>query len=106
VLDSENMRQLLDRLPQHYDRIIIDSPPINIVTDAALLAAHADGVLVIARSGVTATQALSFAMEQLRHTRSPVLGAVLNDVDFARDAAYDGSYKFQGYRDRYYTVNA
>jgi polysaccharide biosynthesis transport protein len=96
----------LERLPTYYDRIIIDSPPINIVTDAALLSTYADGVLVIARSGVTATQALSFAMEQLRHVRAPVLGAVLNDVDFARDGAYDGNYRFQGYRDKYYTVNA
>jgi tyrosine-protein kinase Etk/Wzc len=106
LLDSAAMQELLERLPAYYDRIIIDSPPINIVTDAAILTAHADGVLVIARSGVTATQALSFAMEQLRHVRAPVLGAVLNDVDFARDAAYDGNYRFQGYRDKYYTVNA
>jgi len=106
LLDSPAMQELLDRLPTYYDRIIIDTPPINIVTDAALVTAHADGVLVIARSGVTATQALSFAMEQLRHIRAPVLGAVLNDVDFARDAAYDGNYRFQGYRDKYYTVNA
>jgi Mrp family chromosome partitioning ATPase len=89
-----------------YDTVILDSPPINIVTDASLLAAHADGVLVVARSGVTAAQALSFAMEQLRHVRAPVLGAVLNDIDYSRDVAYDGSYKFQGYRDRYYTINA
>jgi capsular exopolysaccharide synthesis family protein len=106
LLDSAALGDLLARLPAYYDRIIVDSPPINIVTDAALLSAHADGVLVIARSGVTATQALSFAMEQLRHVRAPVLGAVLNDVDFARDAAYDGNYRFQGYRDKYYTVNA
>jgi capsular exopolysaccharide synthesis family protein len=106
LLDSAALGDLLSRLPSYYDRIVIDSPPINIVTDAALLSAHADGVLVIARSGVTATQALSFAMEQLRHVRAPVLGAVLNDVDFARDAAYDGNYRFQGYRDKYYTVNA
>ncbi len=106
LLDSHALGDLLARLPGYYDRIIIDSPPINIVSDAALLSAHADGVLVIARSGVTATQALSFAMEQLRHVRAPLLGAVLNDVDFARDAAYDGNYRFQGYRDKYYTVNA
>ena len=106
LLDSPALATLLDQLKEQYDTVILDSPPINIVTDASLLAAHADGVLVVARSGVTAAQALSFAMEQLRHVRAPVLGAVLNDIDFARDSAYDGSYKFQGYRDRYYTVHA
>jgi capsular exopolysaccharide synthesis family protein len=106
LLDSAKLTSTLARLQEMYDTVIIDSPPINIVTDAALLAAHADGVLVVARSGVTASQALSFAMEQLRHVRAPVLGAVLNDIDYSRDVAYDASYKFQGYRDRYYTINA
>jgi Mrp family chromosome partitioning ATPase len=96
----------MDRLKGHYDTIIIDSPPINVVTDAALIGAHADGVVVVVRSGVTAVQALMFAMEQLRHVRAPVLGAVLNDIDFHRDAAYDGAYRFQGHRDKYYMAEA
>jgi len=106
LLDSEEMDALLSRLKQHYDTIIIDSPPINVVTDAAILGAHADGVVVVVRSGVTAVQALTFAMEQLRHVRAPVLGAVLNDIDFDRDVAYDGAYRFYGHRDRYYMAEA
>ena len=106
LIDSPAMRTLMDRVKQHYDTIILDSPPINVVTDAALLGSHADGVVVVVRSGVTAVQALMFAMEQLRHVRAPVLGAVLNDIDFHRDAAYDGAYRFQGHRDRYYMAQA
>jgi polysaccharide biosynthesis transport protein len=106
VLGSKAMGALLQRLREHYDTVIIDSPPINVVTDAALLGAHADGVVVVVRSGVTAVQALTFAMEQLRHVRAPVLGAVLNDIDFHRDAAYDGAYRFYGHRDRYYMAEA
>jgi tyrosine-protein kinase Etk/Wzc len=106
LIDSPAMRTLMDRVKQHYDTIILDSPPINVVTDAALLGSHADGVVVVVRSGVTAVQALMFAMEQLRHVRAPVLGAVLNDIDFHRDAAYDGAYRFQGHRDRYYMAEA
>jgi tyrosine-protein kinase Etk/Wzc len=106
LIDSPAMRTLMERLKQHYDTIILDSPPINVVTDAALLGSHADGVVVVVRSGVTAVQALMFAMEQLRHVRAPVLGAVLNDIDFHRDAAYDGAYRFQGHRDRYYMAEA
>jgi polysaccharide biosynthesis transport protein len=106
LIDSPAMRTLMERLKGHYDTIIIDSPPINVVTDAALIGAHADGVVVVVRSGVTAVQALMFAMEQLRHVRAPVLGAVLNDIDFHRDAAYDGAYRFQGHRDKYYMAEA
>jgi capsular exopolysaccharide synthesis family protein len=106
VLASDAMTALLARLKEHYDTIIIDSPPINVVTDAALLGVHADGVVVVVRSGVTAVQALTFAMEQLRHVRAPILGAVLNDIDFNRDSAYDGAYRFYGHRDRYYMAEA
>lgn len=106
LIDSPAMRTLMERLKTHYDTIILDSPPINVVTDAALIGSHADGVVVVVRSGVTAVQALMFAMEQLRHVRAPVLGAVLNDIDFHRDAAYDGAYRFQGHRDRYYMAEA
>lgn len=106
LIDSPAMRTLMERLKQHYDTIILDSPPINVVTNAALIGSHADGVVVVVRSGVTAVQALMFAMEQLRHVRAPVLGAVLNDIDFHRDAAYDGAYRFQGHRDRYYMAEA
>jgi polysaccharide biosynthesis transport protein len=106
IIGSKAMGALMQRLRQHYDTIIIDSPPINVVTDAALLGSYADGVLVVVRSGVTAVQALTFAMEQLRHVRAPVLGAVLNDIDFHRDSAYDGAYRFYGHRDRYYMAEA
>jgi polysaccharide biosynthesis transport protein len=106
VLSSKPLPALLDRLKQHYDTIIVDSPPINVVTDAALLGKYADGVVLIVRAGVTPVQALTFAAEQLRHVHAPILGAVLNDIDFHRDSVYDGAYRFYGHRDRYYMAEA
>jgi capsular exopolysaccharide synthesis family protein len=94
LVDSPRMRQMLKQLTEQFDRIIIDTPPVNVVTDAALLGALADGVLLIARAGVTEAAALSYALEQLRHVRAPVLGVVLNDIDFRRDGAYDRTYKY------------
>ena len=95
---SAAMRDLLARAREEYDLVIVDTPPVNIITDAAVLAANADGVIVVARVGVTQAPALSYAVEQLRHVRAAVLGVVLNDIDLARDASYDNSYKyFQSY---------
>lgn len=94
---TERLRALLAPIENDYDLIIIDSPPINVVTDAALLSSSCDGVLVVARSGVTAVPALVLAVEQLRQVRAPILGAVLNDIDFARDATYDGAYRYYGH---------
>jgi capsular exopolysaccharide synthesis family protein len=97
MLGSPDMRALLTQLAAEYDAIIIDSPPTNLVTDAALLSANAEGVIVVARAGVTETGALAHAMEQLRHVRAPVLGVVLNDIDFKRDGAYDDGFRYYDY---------
>ena len=95
---SDAMRDLLARAREEYDLVIVDTPPVNIITDAAVLAANADGVILVARVGVTQASALSYAVEQLRHVRAPVLGVVLNDIDLRRDALYDSTYKYlQGY---------
>lgn len=96
VLAGDQIRVLLDKVSNDYDVIIFDSPPINVVTDAALLSSSCDAVLLVARAGVTAVPALSLAMEQLRQVRAPIVGAVLNDIDFERDATYDGSYRYYG----------
>ena len=84
---------LLERLREQFDFIVIDSPPVNIISDASVLGLHADGVLVVARSGVTQSGALSYATEQLARVGVPLLGVVLNDIDFKRDAGYDSSYQ-------------
>ena len=96
VIAGERMHALLDPVEKEYDLIIFDSPPINVVTDAALLSSSCDAMLVVARAGVTAMPALVLAVEQLRHVRAPIVGAVLNDIDFERDASYDGSYRYYG----------
>jgi tyrosine-protein kinase Etk/Wzc len=103
LLSSPAMEALIERLRGEYEFIVLDSAPINVVTDAALLARHVDGVLIVARAAVTADEALAFAMEQLRSVRAPILGAVLNDVDLRRDISYDAEYKYHGYNDPYYT---
>jgi polysaccharide biosynthesis transport protein len=102
LLASPTMGSFLQRVRAEYDIVVLDSAPINVVTDAALLAGHVDGILVVVRAAVTADEALAYAVEQLRAVRAPVIGAVLNDVDLRRDASYDSTYKYHGYNDPYY----
>ena len=97
LVESPTMRNLLTWWRDQYDHIILDTPPVNVITDAALLGAHADGVVLIARAGVTHAASLGYAMEQLRRVRAQVLGVVLSDIDFSRDAAYDPTYRYHQY---------
>jgi capsular exopolysaccharide synthesis family protein len=94
LLGSHRMGVMFGHLKQSYDLIIVDSPPVNILTDAALLGRHADGVLLVVRTGVTDSAALGYAIAQLNHVRAPAVGVVLNDIDVKRDAAYDYAYHY------------
>ena len=102
LLGSDTMRSLIKTLEQSFDRIIIDSPPLNVVSDAAVLGGSGFEVIVVARAGVTPFEALVYAAEQFHHTGTPVLGAVLNDIDLSRDASYDRAYQSYRYAKSYY----
>jgi capsular exopolysaccharide synthesis family protein len=81
LLNGDDFRALLEWARQHYELVVVDTPPVNIVADAVLVASQCDGVLLIARSGVTTRDAMDAAMEQLRVVNARVAGAVLNDAD-------------------------
>lgn len=105
LVESATMRTLLEQWREEYDSVVIDTPPVNVITDAALLGAHADGVVLVARSGVTHAAALGYALEQLRRVQARLLGVVLSDIDFARDTAYDPTYRYHRY-DMYTTAKS
>lgn len=96
LLASGRLRQLVDWARSRYDYTIIDTSPVNVAGDAALVAPESDGVIMVVRAGVTEREAVEFAMEQLALVRAPIAGAVLNDVDLRRDGAYDRSYRYYG----------
>jgi tyrosine-protein kinase Etk/Wzc len=105
VLAEGQALSLLQRLEASYDLIILDTPPLNAVSDAVLLGASVGGVILVARSGVTATGALAFAMEQFSNIRANVIGTVLNDINFDQDARYDAAYRYYRYDPNSYSVS-
>ncbi len=94
LLNSKGMRRVLEELEGRYDQIIVDSPPVLAVTDAAVLAVHADGVVLVLRSGETEQRAAERSVDQLRRLGVRVFGAVLNEVSAASP---DESYYLQYY---------
>jgi len=97
LLSSDRMKKLLTHLEEYYDAVILDCPPLNVVTDAAIVGTRVDGVIVVARANTTEKGALAYAADQLRRVRAPVVGAVLNDVDYRRDSRYSKGYGRYGY---------
>ncbi|MEX1183130.1 MAG: polysaccharide biosynthesis tyrosine autokinase [Gemmatimonadota bacterium] len=91
LLGSAMMSEFLQSAVEDYDSIVLDAPPMNLVTDAAVLSRSADGVLVVARAGVTSRGAITYTFDQLSSVSARVLGSVLNDADISRERYY-GSY--------------
>ncbi len=80
-----------------YDLVLIDTPPINIVADAAALAPLVDAVLLVARSGETSPAAIELAMEQLQRAGAHVLGTILNGAEFQRNEGYGSIAQYRAY---------
>jgi capsular exopolysaccharide synthesis family protein len=97
TLESQEMARLLTHLREQFEVVILDAPPVNIITDAAILGASTDGVVIVARAGFTETGALEYAMHQLGLVHATALGVILNGIDFRRDAAYDSTYRYYQY---------
>lgn len=80
VLGSKRMRELLAKLREKFDIIFIDTPPVNVVTDAAVLAGFAGGVIIVVEGGRTMKEILSRTSRLLKNVRAQVLGVVVNNI--------------------------
>ncbi|HJU89861.1 MAG TPA: polysaccharide biosynthesis tyrosine autokinase [Gemmatimonadaceae bacterium] len=96
LLGSTAMRDVLRECSAEFDIVLLDSPPLLAVTDAAVLATMTDGAILIVRVGSTPKAATRRAMMQLQTVRARILGSVLNDVDF-RQGAFAGGYGYYYY---------
>ena len=101
ILAIEKVHDVLAHLAPQFDFVVIDTPPVNLLADAALLGSAADGVILVVRAGHTQADDLRYAMEQLEATRAPVIGTLLNDVDLRHNARDDGAYRYLIDAERY-----
>jgi non-specific protein-tyrosine kinase len=93
LLGSDKMTRILEQVYHQADFVIVDSPPVLLVTDSAVLAPKVDGVLLVVKPGVSKLQACKQAVEQLKMVGARILGVVLNDVDIKRSRYRYGYYK-------------
>jgi capsular exopolysaccharide synthesis family protein len=95
LLGSDQMRDLVQQWRGEYDHIVLDTPPVLALTDAAILASMADGILLVARIGKTHRQALCRTRDLLGRVNARTLGVVLNDFDL-NSSAYFSHYGYRG----------
>ena len=101
ILTIERVRAVLNAVAADFDVIVIDTPPINLLADAALLGSASDAVMLVVRVGHTQVDDLRYAMDQLDSTGAPVIGTLLNDIDLRKNSRDDGSYRYLAEAARY-----
>ena len=92
LVGTRKVVDLLAWARANFDRIIIDAPPLGLVSDAVVLSGLADCVLVMARPETSRKRATYHTIHRFREAGVSTLAAVINDVDFSKGSAYYGSY--------------
>lgn len=81
VLTSNEFKELLDKLKEYYDKIIIDLPPIMVAPDAMIASRYSDGLVLVTRYGQTLKPTLKAAIENITTSGVKLIGTVINDVN-------------------------
>jgi succinoglycan biosynthesis transport protein ExoP len=101
LLGSRRFVEFMGTLAQPFDWVIFDTPPVLAVTDSAIVAHRATGVLFVVGAEMTSRHAAQRALEQLAGARAKFVGAVLNRVDLQHNAYYYSRYYRREYSDYY-----
>ncbi|MGN0163650.1 MAG: CpsD/CapB family tyrosine-protein kinase [Candidatus Ornithomonoglobus sp.] len=107
LLASDAMESLIKKLSGMYDYILLDTPPVTVVTDAVALSRLVTGVMLIVREGYTNHESIAQALKLLNIAEAKVLGFFVNDVDAmsinygAYRSAYGRNYRYKNGYGRY-----
>lgn len=92
IVGSNKMRIFIESMAKRYDRVIIDTPPVNAVTDAQLLSTMVDGVIFVVGSEITHIDGAKRAKELLNHVNAKILGVVMTRMKIDKN-----KYGYNGY---------
>ena len=96
LLSSERMRTMVQLLKEHFDHVLIDSPPLTNVADSLVLSTLVDGVIVVVQSGQSRRWAVQRVRRELLQVGAKIFGVVLNKVDH-RHNGYSGYHYYTDY---------
>ncbi|HBA5290124.1 TPA: tyrosine-protein kinase [Escherichia coli] len=97
LLMRDRMRQLLEWANDHYDLVIVDTPPMLAVSDAAVVGRSVGTSLLVARFGLNTAKEVSLSMQRLEQAGVNIKGAILNGVIKRASTAYSYGYNYYGY---------
>lgn len=99
LLGSRRFAEFLSQVRQDFDYVLVDAPPVGMVSDPAILATQADGVLMVIDGQTTRQGSLRQAVRSLNAVGADILGVVMNNVKASRGGYYD--YAYYTYKQQY-----
>lgn len=96
LIESRAMEQILSWACEHYELVVIDTPPLSVVSDAMSLLSKVDGVVVVSQIGRSTRDAAGVLRQRLVGVRAPLLGVVANGVRAKETAGYGYGYGYYG----------
>jgi capsular exopolysaccharide synthesis family protein len=106
LVATQRFKDFLDLLKKEYDWVVVDSPPVMAVADAAVLSRVTSGVLFVVGAEMSRRATVEAAIERLHAAKAHFLGGVLNRVDLTRNAYYYSRYYRPDYRKYYHAAPA
>ena len=97
LVGSKRLRSLIEKMREHFDFILVDSPPVQLVTDSLALSHLVDGTVIVVKAGVTTYDMVQSGLKKLRDVQCRILGVVLNGVG----KHHGGGYYYSGYSSYY-----
>jgi succinoglycan biosynthesis transport protein ExoP len=96
LLSSRRFEEVVKKLKDAFDIVVIDSAPLQLVSDSLVLAQHASSLIYVVKADGTPYQVAQNGIKRLRRVNAPILGVVLNQLDIEKAEKYYGEYS--GYR--------
>ena len=88
MLGSKAMSAFLEEMKEHFDYIILDTPPVQVVADAQILSTKVDGTIIVVRAGVTKKEDVNDTVNTLKKVNANIIGTVLHAVDNSKNKYY------------------
>jgi polysaccharide biosynthesis transport protein len=98
LLMSQRFKAVLGELAKRFDKVILDSPPLQVVTDAVILSKQADGVILVVHAGKTLRDDLKRSARQLRGVQAKIFGVIVNAIEPDQRSGY--YYSYYGYTEK------
>jgi protein-tyrosine kinase len=101
LISSKKFEELMEKLKDRSDMIIIDTPPLGSVIDAAIVASKTDGTIIVVKPGILKLKNLQMMKEQLEKADAKILGVVLNNLKKVEYKDYYNGYDYYGSQKKY-----